>query len=79
MRAWQPASVLFHCPLINQDVTVAMSTLDPTGQGQIPIDQTRRMDGCSGNLICNIFPHPSAFHTQGPWGCPYHANLNQGR
>jgi hypothetical protein len=67
MRAWQPASVLFPCPLINQEVTVSMST--SFGQGP-PIDQTHRMDGCSGNHICNIFPHPSAFHTQGPWGEP---------
>jgi hypothetical protein len=76
MRSWQPASVLFHCPLINQEVTVAMST--SYGQGP-PIDQSRRMDGCSGNLICGIFPHPHAFHSQGPWGCPYHTNLNKGR
>jgi hypothetical protein len=68
MCAWRPASVLFNCPLINQDVTVAMST--SYGQGQFPIDQTRRMDGCSGNLICSIFPDPSAFHTEGPRGCP---------
>jgi hypothetical protein len=79
MNSWQPAaSVPVSCSVIKQDVMVEISSLDVYGQGQFPIDQARRMDACSGSHICKLFPHPHAFHTRGPYGCPYHARLNGG-
>jgi hypothetical protein len=78
MRSWQPASVPFSCPVIKQEVTVAISTMDHYGQGQFPINQARRMDGCSGAHICKLFPDPRAFHTRGPYGCPIHTSMNGG-
>lgn len=76
MRAWQPQNVPYACPVVKQDVTVNISTMDLYGQGQFPIDQARRMDGCSGADVCKLFSHPRAFHTQGPYGCPIHSSIN---
>jgi hypothetical protein len=78
MRSWQPTSVPFSCPVIKQDITVTFSTMDLYGQGRFPINQARRMDACLGADVCKLFPHPRAFHTREPYGCPMHTRMNEG-
>jgi hypothetical protein len=74
---WTPAIAPFQCPVVNRAVTVAISTLDIYGQAQFPIVKAQRMDGCSGNETCKIFPSPNTFHARGPFGCPCHTALSQ--
>jgi hypothetical protein len=76
MRSRQPSRAPFFVSSHQADVSVEISTMDFYGQGRFPIDQARRMDGCSGAHICKLIPHFRAFHTPGLYGCPIHASMN---
>jgi hypothetical protein len=73
-----PSNKWFSCSLIGQQVSVTVGTARIYGQYTLPLAIVKRMEGCSGNSVCKIFPHPSMFLTQGPYKCPYHASLNRG-